>query len=159
MLQRVSRQRRLEIMANAVEEISHCAARVISIGDSSVPERENNLLRFPFRRSSVGTFIRQQPLTSSGSSSVDSSRGSKTSNTAPRLDYRSMVSVEDMPDLFVPVSRMYFTCIITTYHSLFYVFSEWTFGFLLTLAACPIFIRNRIILENYSTCFISEFYF
>ncbi|XP_014599530.1 PREDICTED: nuclear receptor coactivator 7 isoform X5 [Polistes canadensis] len=55
-----------------------------------------------FRRSSVGTFIRQQPLTSSGSSSVDSSRGSKTSTTqAPRLDYRSMVSVEDMPGLFV----------------------------------------------------------
>ncbi|XP_017753689.1 PREDICTED: oxidation resistance protein 1 isoform X6 [Eufriesea mexicana] len=53
------------------------------------------------RRSSVGTFIRQQPLTSSGSSSVDSSRGSKTSTTAPRLDYRSMVSVEDMPELFV----------------------------------------------------------
>ncbi|XP_017753691.1 PREDICTED: nuclear receptor coactivator 7 isoform X8 [Eufriesea mexicana] len=52
-------------------------------------------------RSSVGTFIRQQPLTSSGSSSVDSSRGSKTSTTAPRLDYRSMVSVEDMPELFV----------------------------------------------------------
>ncbi|XP_076760170.1 TLD domain-containing protein mustard isoform X3 [Xylocopa sonorina] len=52
-------------------------------------------------RSSVGTFIRQQPLTSSGSSSVDSSRGSKTSSTAPRLDYRSMVSVEDMPELFV----------------------------------------------------------
>ncbi|XP_033337195.1 TLD domain-containing protein mustard isoform X5 [Megalopta genalis] len=52
-------------------------------------------------RSSVGTFIRQQPLTSSGSSSVDSSRGSKTSTAAPRLDYRSMVSVDDMPELFV----------------------------------------------------------
>lgn len=58
-------------------------------------------LSLSFRRSSVGTFIRQQPLTSSGSSSVDSSRGSKTSTTAPRLDYRSMVSVEDMPELFV----------------------------------------------------------
>ncbi|KAF7399181.1 hypothetical protein HZH68_007773 [Vespula germanica] len=54
-----------------------------------------------FRRSSVGTFIRQQPLTSSGSSSVDSNRGSKTLTQAPRLDYRSMVSVEDMPGLFV----------------------------------------------------------
>ncbi|XP_024947385.1 oxidation resistance protein 1 isoform X10 [Cephus cinctus] len=52
-------------------------------------------------RSSVGTFIRQQPLTSSGSSSVDSSRGSKTSTAPPRLDYRSMVSVDDMPELFV----------------------------------------------------------
>ncbi|XP_043671034.1 uncharacterized protein LOC122630527 isoform X4 [Vespula pensylvanica] len=52
-------------------------------------------------RSSVGTFIRQQPLTSSGSSSVDSNRGSKSLTQAPRLDYRSMVSVEDMPGLFV----------------------------------------------------------
>ncbi|XP_011702797.1 PREDICTED: nuclear receptor coactivator 7 isoform X3 [Wasmannia auropunctata] len=57
-------------------------------------------------RSSVGTFIRQQPLTSSGSSSVDSSRGSKTSATAPRLDYRSMVSVEDMPELFVSFDKL-----------------------------------------------------
>lgn len=59
------------------------------------------ILSFPFRRSSVGTFIRQQPLTSSGSSSVDSNRSNKTLATAPRLDYRSMVSVEDMPELFV----------------------------------------------------------
>lgn len=58
-------------------------------------------------RSSVGTFIRQQPLTSSGSSSVDSNRGSKTSTTqAPRLDYRSMVSVEDMPGLFVSFDKL-----------------------------------------------------
>ncbi|XP_025987962.1 nuclear receptor coactivator 7 isoform X4 [Solenopsis invicta] len=57
-------------------------------------------------RSSVGTFIRQQPLTSSGSSSVDSSRGSKASATAPRLDYRSMVSVEDMPELFVSFDKL-----------------------------------------------------
>jgi len=63
--------------------------------------------KFSFRRSSVGTFIRQQPLTSSGSSSVDSSRGSKTSTTAPRLDYRSMVSVEDMPELFVSFDSKY----------------------------------------------------
>ncbi|XP_016837980.1 oxidation resistance protein 1 isoform X4 [Nasonia vitripennis] len=58
------------------------------------------------RRSSVGTFIRQQPLNSSGSSSVDSSRGSKTSTAPPRLDYRSMVSVEDMPELFVSFDKL-----------------------------------------------------
>ncbi|XP_023247916.1 oxidation resistance protein 1 isoform X9 [Copidosoma floridanum] len=58
------------------------------------------------RRSSVGTFIRQQPLTSSGSSSVDSSRGSKTSTAPPRLDYRSMVSVDDMPELFVSFDKL-----------------------------------------------------
>ncbi|XP_034939903.1 nuclear receptor coactivator 7 isoform X4 [Chelonus insularis] len=56
-------------------------------------------------RSSIGTFIRQQPLISSGSSSVDSGRGSKTS-TAPRLDYRSMVSVDDMPELFVSFDKL-----------------------------------------------------
>lgn len=43
-----------------------------------------------FRRSSVGTFIRQ-PTESS----------SKTKAIPPKLDYRSMVSVEDMPELFV----------------------------------------------------------
>ncbi|XP_012262502.2 oxidation resistance protein 1 isoform X8 [Athalia rosae] len=58
------------------------------------------------RRSSVGTFIRQQPLTSSGSSSMDSSRGSKTSTAPPRLDYRSMVSVDDMPELFVSFDKL-----------------------------------------------------
>ncbi|XP_046604127.1 nuclear receptor coactivator 7 isoform X3 [Neodiprion virginianus] len=57
-------------------------------------------------RSSMGTFIRQQPLTSSGSSSIDSSRGSKTSTAPPRLDYRSMVSVEDMPELFVSFDKL-----------------------------------------------------
>lgn len=79
---------------------------------------------FPFRRSSVGTFIRQQPLTSSGSSSVDSSRGSKTSATAPRLDYRSMVSVDDMPELFVSFDSKYHDC-KETY--LKYVLAEWIF--------------------------------
>lgn len=72
------------------------------------------IYKFLFRRSSVGTFIRQQPLTSSGSSSVDSSRGSKTSTTAPRLDYRSMVSVEDMPELFVSFDSKYH-CVSATY--------------------------------------------
>ncbi|KAJ8679781.1 hypothetical protein QAD02_015568, partial [Eretmocerus hayati] len=57
-------------------------------------------------RSSVGTFIRQQPLNSSGSSSVDSNRGSKVSTAAPRLDYRSMVSVDDMPELFVSFDKL-----------------------------------------------------
>lgn len=42
-----------------------------------------------FRRSSVGTFIRQ-PIES----------GSKKKDPPPKLDYRSMVSVEDKPELF-----------------------------------------------------------
>ncbi|XP_011506170.1 PREDICTED: oxidation resistance protein 1 [Ceratosolen solmsi marchali] len=58
------------------------------------------------RRSSVGAFSRQQPLNSSGSSSIDSSRGSKTSTAPPRLDYRSMVSVDDMPELFVSFDKL-----------------------------------------------------
>ncbi|XP_063973683.1 nuclear receptor coactivator 7 isoform X4 [Diachasmimorpha longicaudata] len=52
-------------------------------------------------RSSVGTFIRQQPLTSSGSSSADSTRGNRVTTHAPRVDYRSVVSVDDKPELFV----------------------------------------------------------
>lgn len=67
---------------------------------------------FYFRGSSVGTFIRQQPLTSSGSSSVDSSRGSKTSTAPPRLDYRSMVSVDDMPELFASFDSEYYLSFI-----------------------------------------------
>lgn len=62
---------------------------------------------FVSRRSSVGTFSRQQPLTSSGSSSIDSSRGSKNSATAPRLDYRNEISVEEKPDLFGDLDSKY----------------------------------------------------
>ncbi|XP_076234385.1 TLD domain-containing protein mustard isoform X3 [Calliopsis andreniformis] len=80
--------------------------KVSSLPNSADSHHSSVFSKVFSRRSSVGTFIRQQPLTSSGSSSVDSSRGSKTSSNAPRLDYRSMVSVEDMPDLFVPVSQL-----------------------------------------------------
>lgn len=53
---------------------------------------------FCFRRSSVGTFIRQ-PTESS----------SKKKEPPPKLDYRSMVSVEDKPDLFASIDSKYFT--------------------------------------------------
>ncbi|XP_074040420.1 TLD domain-containing protein mustard isoform X3 [Leptinotarsa decemlineata] len=46
------------------------------------------------RRSSVGTFIRQP------------TEGSKTKVPPPKLDYRSMVSVEDMPELFVSFDKL-----------------------------------------------------
>uniref|UniRef100_A0A6P7G1E7 Nuclear receptor coactivator 7-like n=1 Tax=Diabrotica virgifera virgifera TaxID=50390 RepID=A0A6P7G1E7_DIAVI len=46
-------------------------------------------------RSSVGTFMRQ-PTESS----------SKSKTPAPKLDYRSMVSVEDMPELFVSFDKL-----------------------------------------------------
>ncbi|XP_063973687.1 oxidation resistance protein 1 isoform X8 [Diachasmimorpha longicaudata] len=58
------------------------------------------------RRSSVGTFIRQQPLTSSGSSSADSTRGNRVTTHAPRVDYRSVVSVDDKPELFVSFDKL-----------------------------------------------------
>ncbi|XP_015113719.1 oxidation resistance protein 1 isoform X5 [Diachasma alloeum] len=58
------------------------------------------------RRSSVGTFIRQQPLTSSSSSSVDSTRGNRVTTQAPRVDYRSVVSVDDKPELFVSFDKL-----------------------------------------------------
>ncbi|KAK9870388.1 hypothetical protein WA026_007953 [Henosepilachna vigintioctopunctata] len=47
------------------------------------------------RRSSVGTFIRQ-PTESSSKSKVP----------PPKLDYRSMVSVDDMPELFVSFDKL-----------------------------------------------------
>ncbi|XP_023310476.1 nuclear receptor coactivator 7 isoform X1 [Anoplophora glabripennis] len=47
------------------------------------------------RRSSVGTFIRQP---------TDGS--SKSKAPPPKLDYRSMVSVEDMPELFVSFDKL-----------------------------------------------------
>ncbi|XP_046667905.1 nuclear receptor coactivator 7 isoform X9 [Homalodisca vitripennis] len=50
-------------------------------------------------RSSVGTFIRQQHHSSPSNSSKDK-------NAAPKLDYRSMVSVEDMPELFVSFDKL-----------------------------------------------------
>ncbi|XP_011140266.1 oxidation resistance protein 1 isoform X7 [Harpegnathos saltator] len=80
--------------------------KVSSLPNSADSHHSSVFSKVFSRRSSVGTFIRQQPLTSSGSSSVDSSRGSKTSTTAPRLDYRSMVSVEDMPELFVSFDKL-----------------------------------------------------
>ncbi|XP_054273068.1 nuclear receptor coactivator 7-like isoform X3 [Macrosteles quadrilineatus] len=46
------------------------------------------------RRSSVGTFIRQQH------------QPHHKDKTGPKLDYRSMVSVEDMPELFVSFDKL-----------------------------------------------------
>jgi len=53
------------------------------------------------RRSSVGTFIRPH---SSSSSSFSDTRHQQSA--APKLDYRSMVSVEDMPELFVSFDKL-----------------------------------------------------
>ncbi|XP_043254709.1 oxidation resistance protein 1 isoform X3 [Colletes gigas] len=88
------------------EENKSGSDKVSSLPNSADSHHSSVFSKVFSRRSSVGTFIRQQPLTSSGSSSVDSSRGSKTSTTAPRLDYRSMVSVEDMPELFVSFDKL-----------------------------------------------------
>ncbi|XP_025419084.1 oxidation resistance protein 1 isoform X4 [Sipha flava] len=54
------------------------------------------------RRSSVTTFIRQQH--SNSNSRSDSQNSSKT--VPPKLDYRSMVSVDDMPELFVSFEKL-----------------------------------------------------
>ncbi|XP_050433177.1 oxidation resistance protein 1 isoform X5 [Adelges cooleyi] len=54
------------------------------------------------RRSSVTTFIRQQQH---GSNSRSDSQNS-TKTVPPRLDYRSMVSVDDMPELFVSFDKL-----------------------------------------------------
>ncbi|XP_032676390.1 oxidation resistance protein 1 isoform X3 [Odontomachus brunneus] len=96
----------MEGLTGEKEDESKSISDKVSSLPSSADSHHSSVFSKVFsRRSSVGTFIRQQPLTSSGSSSVDSSRGSKTS-TAPRLDYRSMVSVEDMPELFVSFDKL-----------------------------------------------------
>ncbi|XP_043671039.1 nuclear receptor coactivator 7 isoform X9 [Vespula pensylvanica] len=88
------------------EENKSVSDRVSSLPNSADSHHSSVFSKVFSRRSSVGTFIRQQPLTSSGSSSVDSNRGSKSLTQAPRLDYRSMVSVEDMPGLFVSFDKL-----------------------------------------------------
>jgi len=107
------------------------------------------LIIFFFRRSSVGTFIRQQPLTSSGSSSVDSSRGSKTSATAPRLDYRSMVSVEDMPELFVSFDSKYH-CVSVMYS----MFTYFIIG-MNNLIFVKIYLNKRFFYTKHSSLLFS----
>ncbi|XP_011340572.1 nuclear receptor coactivator 7 isoform X11 [Ooceraea biroi] len=88
------------------DESKSISDKVPSLPNSADSHHSSVFSKVFSRRSSVGTFIRQQPLTSSGSSSVDSSRGSKTSAAPPRLDYRSMVSVDDMPELFVSFDKL-----------------------------------------------------
>ena len=56
-----------------------------------------------FRRSSIGTFIR--PLSSEGTSSTTKLKDKQQQQ--PKLDYRSMVSVDDKPGLFVSVDSKY----------------------------------------------------
>ncbi|XP_059619714.1 oxidation resistance protein 1 isoform X4 [Phlebotomus argentipes] len=55
------------------------------------------------RRSSIGTFIRPSP-SSSESSHPSSHKSSKA--PPPKLDYRSMVSIDDMPELFVSFDKL-----------------------------------------------------
>ncbi|CRK99248.1 CLUMA_CG012679, isoform B [Clunio marinus] len=54
-------------------------------------------------RSSIGTFIRSHPSSESSASS-QSSKAKK--DPPPKLDYRSMVSIDDMPALFVSFDKL-----------------------------------------------------
>ena len=58
-----------------------------------------------FRRSSIGTFIRSHPSSDSSATSSQSNKPQKPQ--APKLDYRSMVSIDDMPALFVSFDSKY----------------------------------------------------
>uniref|UniRef100_A0A6B2EEC0 Oxidation resistance protein 1 n=1 Tax=Phlebotomus kandelakii TaxID=1109342 RepID=A0A6B2EEC0_9DIPT len=57
------------------------------------------------RRSSIGTFIRPSPSSSESSSHPSSSHKSSKA-PPPKLDYRSMVSIDDMPELFVSFDKL-----------------------------------------------------
>lgn len=56
------------------------------------------------RRSSIGTFIRSHPSSDSSANSSHSNKPQKPQ--APKLDYRSMVSIDDMPALFVSFDKL-----------------------------------------------------
>ncbi|XP_043472951.1 oxidation resistance protein 1 isoform X4 [Leptopilina heterotoma] len=96
----------MEGLTGDKEEDSRSSEKLSSLPNSADSQHSSVFSKVFSRRSSVGTFIRQQPLTSSGSSSVDSNRGSKASTVPPKLDYRSMVSVDDMPELFVSFDKL-----------------------------------------------------
>lgn len=55
------------------------------------------------RRSSIGTFMR--PNSSESSNQSSTSKPAKAAQ--PKLDYRSMVSIDDMPELFVSFDSKY----------------------------------------------------
>ncbi|CAH1722651.1 oxidation resistance protein 1 isoform X5 [Aphis gossypii] len=78
-------------------------ASVPSSAESSHLSHSSSVFSKVFsRRSSVTTFIRQQH--NSSNSRSDSQSTSKS--TQPKLDYRSMVSVDDMPELFVSFEKL-----------------------------------------------------
>ncbi|XP_060854005.1 oxidation resistance protein 1 isoform X5 [Rhopalosiphum padi] len=78
-------------------------ASVPSSAESSHLSHSSSVFSKVFsRRSSVTTFIRQQH--NSSNSRSDSQGTSKTMQ--PKLDYRSMVSVDDMPELFVSFEKL-----------------------------------------------------
>ncbi|KAL5288990.1 hypothetical protein ACFFRR_009285 [Megaselia abdita] len=56
------------------------------------------------RRSSIGTFIR--PHSSEGTHPISRISKEKEKLTQPKLDYRSMVSIDDMPELFVSFDKL-----------------------------------------------------
>ncbi|XP_050541417.1 oxidation resistance protein 1 isoform X3 [Daktulosphaira vitifoliae] len=79
------------------------ASSVPSSAESSHLSHSSSVFSKVFsRRSSVSTFIRQQHNSSNSRSDSQSS----TKTVPPRLDYRSMVSVDDMPELFVSFDKL-----------------------------------------------------
>lgn len=69
----------------------------IKLKESQILNEKNYIFR---RRSSIGTFIR--PHSSEGTHSNKPNKA-----PPPKLDYRSMVSIDDMPELFVSFDSEY----------------------------------------------------
>lgn len=63
-----------------------------------------NLYLFENRRSSIGTFMRS----SQSSQSEERTHKQKQQQSQPKLDYRSMVSIDDMPALFVSFDSKFY---------------------------------------------------
>lgn len=76
---------------------------------------------YHFRRSSIGTFIRSHPSSDSSATSSQSNKPQKPQ--APKLDYRSMVSIDDMPALFVSFDSKYLKIYLFFFLQLLSVFT------------------------------------
>ncbi|XP_067615981.1 oxidation resistance protein 1 isoform X5 [Eurosta solidaginis] len=96
----------IKIADDAEEEDTHKIQNICDVR-TSLDERRKSLLDHHWaipikdRRSSIGTFIR--PQSSEGTTSTTKLKDAKQQ---PKLDYRSMVSVDDKPELFISVDKL-----------------------------------------------------
>jgi len=117
-----------------------------------IHQKKISFLLHCFRRSSIGTFIRSHPSSDSSATSSQSNKPQKPQ--APKLDYRSMVSIDDMPALFVSFDSKYyfvFPLKIATSSCLYVIFViRFFFSFNFFFRFLKILFKNvKIFLNNF----------